>query len=78
MSSPSEVVEPSEVVCDIATLGIGSPLPQLVLASNQVVDPKCLEQTNIHDRSEKFSPQKIMVKTAILQKVEKFRKFHCI
>jgi hypothetical protein len=37
-----------------------------------------LEQTNIHDRSEKFGPQHFMMKTATLQKVEIFRKFHCI
>ena len=36
-----------------------------------------LEQTNIHDRSEKFPPQNVMMKTATLQKVEKIRKFHC-
>jgi hypothetical protein len=36
-----------------------------------------LEQTNIHDRSEKFGPQHFMMKTATLQKVEKIRKFHC-
>ena len=36
-----------------------------------------LEQTNIHDRSEKFGPQNFMMKTATLQKVEKIRKFHC-
>jgi hypothetical protein len=37
-----------------------------------------LEQTNIHDRAEKFPPQNFMMKTATLQKVEKIRKFHCI
>jgi hypothetical protein len=36
-----------------------------------------LDQTNIHERSEKFPPQNFMMKTATLQKVEKIRKFHC-
>jgi hypothetical protein len=36
-----------------------------------------LEQTNIHDWSEKFPPQNFMMKTATLQKVETIQKFHC-
>jgi hypothetical protein len=36
-----------------------------------------LEQTNIHELSEKFPPPNFMMKTATLQKVEKFRKFDC-